>query len=67
LIGKQIKILHFPFVSREFQYFGSFWGNYTDLGEVMELAKKGLIKIIFRNSVYQKQVMLWSSLKKERF
>ena len=44
MIGKQIKILLFPFVSREFQYYGSFWGNYTDLGEVMELAKKGLIK-----------------------
>jgi hypothetical protein len=43
LIGKQIKILLFPFVSREFQYYGSFWGL-TDLGEVMELAKKGLIK-----------------------
>jgi D-arabinose 1-dehydrogenase-like Zn-dependent alcohol dehydrogenase len=67
LIGKQIKILLFPFVSREFQYYGSFWGNHTDLGEVMELAKKGLIKKIFRNSVYQKQIMLWSSLKKERF
>ena len=44
LIGKQIKIPLFPFVSREFQYYGSFWGNYNDLREVMELAKKGLIK-----------------------
>jgi propanol-preferring alcohol dehydrogenase len=44
LIGKQIKIPLFPFVSREYQYYGSFWGNYNDLREVMELAKKGLIK-----------------------
>jgi alcohol dehydrogenase, propanol-preferring len=44
LVGKQIKIPLFPFVSREFQYYGSFWGNYNDLREVMELAKKGLIK-----------------------
>jgi propanol-preferring alcohol dehydrogenase len=44
LIGKQIKIPLFPLVSREFQYYGSFWGNYNDLREVMELAKKGLIK-----------------------
>jgi propanol-preferring alcohol dehydrogenase len=39
LIGKQIKIPLFPLVSREFQYYGSFWGNYNDLR-----AKKGLIK-----------------------
>ena len=44
LIGKQIKIPLFPLVSREYQYYGSFWGNYNDLREVMELAKKGLIK-----------------------
>src|ERR687888_1854755 len=44
LIGKQIKIPLFPLVSREFQYYGSFWGNYNDLREVIELAKKGLIK-----------------------
>ncbi|MGH9999867.1 MAG: zinc-binding dehydrogenase, partial [Nitrososphaeraceae archaeon] len=30
--------------AREYQYYGSFWGNYNDLREVMELAKKGLIK-----------------------
>jgi alcohol dehydrogenase, propanol-preferring len=44
LIGNQIKIPLFPFVAREYQYYGSFWGNYNDLREVMELAKKGLIK-----------------------
>jgi propanol-preferring alcohol dehydrogenase len=44
LIGKQIKIPLFPLVSREYQYYGSFWGSYNDLRDVMELAKKGLIK-----------------------
>jgi propanol-preferring alcohol dehydrogenase len=44
LIGNQIKIPLFPFVAREYQYYGSFWGNYNDLREVIELAKKGLIK-----------------------
>ena len=44
LIGNQIKIPLFPFVAREYQYYGSFWGNFNDLREVMELAKKGLIK-----------------------
>jgi propanol-preferring alcohol dehydrogenase len=44
LIGKQIKTSLFPFVAREYQYYGSFWGNYNDLRDVMELAKKGLIK-----------------------
>jgi propanol-preferring alcohol dehydrogenase len=44
LVGNQINMPLFPLVSREFQYYGNFWGNYNDLGEVMELAKKGLIK-----------------------
>jgi alcohol dehydrogenase, propanol-preferring len=43
LVGTQVKIPLFPFVAREYQYFGSFWGNYNDLREVMELAKKGSI------------------------
>jgi D-arabinose 1-dehydrogenase-like Zn-dependent alcohol dehydrogenase len=30
--------------AREYQYYGSFWSSYNDLREVMELAKKGLIK-----------------------
>jgi alcohol dehydrogenase, propanol-preferring len=40
LVGTQIKIPLFPFVAKEYQYFGSFWGNYNDLREVIELAKK---------------------------
>jgi alcohol dehydrogenase, propanol-preferring len=34
----------FPFTSGEKSYFGSFWGNYNDLTEVLALASRGLIK-----------------------
>ena len=44
LIGTQIKTTLFPLVGREYSIQGSFWGNYNDLREVVELAKKGLIK-----------------------
>jgi propanol-preferring alcohol dehydrogenase len=44
LIGTQIKTTLFPLVGREYSIQGSFWGNYNDLREVIELAKKGLIK-----------------------
>jgi alcohol dehydrogenase, propanol-preferring len=44
LIGNRIDIPLFPLVSREFTYFGSFWGNYNDLTEVLALAKAGQIK-----------------------
>lgn len=44
LIGTKIEIPLFPFVAREYSYHGSFWGNYVDLSEVVELARKGLIK-----------------------
>jgi propanol-preferring alcohol dehydrogenase len=44
LIGTQIKTTLFPLVGREYSIQGSFWGNYNDLREVLELAKKGLIK-----------------------
>ncbi|WP_131793589.1 hypothetical protein [Legionella brunensis] len=42
--GDRIDIPLFPFVSREYTYHGSFWGNYNDLGEIMTLASKGNIK-----------------------
>ena len=32
------------FVSGEKSFFGSFWGNYNDLTEVLALAAEGLIK-----------------------
>ena len=44
LIGNRIDIPLFPFVARDFSYFGSFWGNYNDLTEVLSLAEAGLIK-----------------------
>jgi propanol-preferring alcohol dehydrogenase len=44
LVGTQINIPLFPFVAREFSYQGSFWGNYTDLSEVLALAQAGKIK-----------------------
>ena len=44
LVGNEINMPLFPLVAREYQYYGSFWSSFNDLREVMELAKKGLIK-----------------------
>lgn len=44
LMGTKVEIPLFPLVAREYTYQGSFWGNYTDLTEVIELARKGLVK-----------------------
>jgi alcohol dehydrogenase, propanol-preferring len=44
LIGQRAQLPLFPFVSGERTYFGSFWGNYNDLTEVLALADEGLIK-----------------------
>lgn len=44
LVGNRIDVPLFPFVGREFSYFGSFWGNYNDLTEVVALAEAGQIK-----------------------
>ena len=44
LIGQRVELPLFPFVSGEKSYFGSFWGNYNDLTEVLSLAEKGLVK-----------------------
>jgi propanol-preferring alcohol dehydrogenase len=44
LVGTRINIPLFPFVAREFTYHGSFWGNYSDLSEVIALAQAGKIK-----------------------
>lgn len=38
LVSDRIDIPLFPRVRREKTFHGSFWGNYTDLGEVMALA-----------------------------
>jgi propanol-preferring alcohol dehydrogenase len=44
LVGNRIDMPLFPLVAREYTYYGSFWGNYTDLSEVMTLAQAGRIK-----------------------
>jgi propanol-preferring alcohol dehydrogenase len=44
LVGNRIDIPLFPLVAREFTYFGSFWGNYSDLSEVLTLAQQGRIR-----------------------
>lgn len=44
LVGTKINIPLFPFVAREFTYHGSFWGNFSDMREVVALAQSGRIK-----------------------
>jgi propanol-preferring alcohol dehydrogenase len=44
LMGNRIDIPLFPLVAREFSLFGSFWGNFNDLTEVVALAEAGMIK-----------------------
>jgi propanol-preferring alcohol dehydrogenase len=44
LVGDRIDIPLFPRVSREQTFHGSFWGNYTDLSEVMALAAQNKIR-----------------------
>jgi alcohol dehydrogenase, propanol-preferring len=44
LFGKQITMPLFKTVIQEYQVYGSLWGNYNELCEVIELSKKGKIK-----------------------
>jgi alcohol dehydrogenase, propanol-preferring len=44
LIGNHVDIPLFPLVARESSFFGSFWGSYNDLTEVLALAQTGLVK-----------------------
>jgi hypothetical protein len=44
LVGDRIDIPLFPRVSSEQTFHGSFWGNYTDLSEVMALAAQDKIR-----------------------
>ena len=44
LVGDRVDVPLFPRVSREQTFHGSFWGNYTDLSEVMALAARGKIR-----------------------
>ena len=43
-MGQRIILPLLPFTNGEKSYFGSFWGNYDDLAEVLALAGEGLIK-----------------------
>ena len=44
LFGNKISIPAFVAVANEFQFYGSFWGNYNDVSEVIELAKRAQIR-----------------------
>lgn len=44
LMGQRIVLPLLPFTNGEKSFHGSFWGNYDDLAEVLELATQGLIK-----------------------
>lgn len=44
LIGNRVDVPLFPLVAREYTYYGSFWGNYNDLTEVLALAQAGHVK-----------------------
>ena len=44
LMGHRVEVPLLAFVSGEKSSFGSFWGNYNDLTEVLALAAEGLIK-----------------------
>jgi len=44
LMGQKVVLPLLPFTNGEKSYFGSFWGNYDDLSEVLSLASEGLIK-----------------------
>ncbi|MCV7208095.1 NAD(P)-dependent alcohol dehydrogenase [Mycolicibacterium canariasense] len=44
LMGQKVVLPLLPFTNGEKSYFGSFWGNYDDLSEVLALAAAGLIK-----------------------
>lgn len=44
LVGDRIDLPLFPLVAREYTLHGSFWGNHTDLSEVMTLAQEGKLR-----------------------
>ena len=48
LMGQKVDLPLLPFTNGEKSYFGSFWGNYDDLAEVLALATQGLIKHTIR-------------------
>lgn len=44
LFGREVKFPLFQTVLNEYRVYGSLWGNYNELREVIELAKRGIIK-----------------------
>jgi len=44
LFGREVKFPLFQTVLNEYQIYGSLWGNYNELCEVIQLAKSGIIK-----------------------
>lgn len=44
MVGDRIDVPLLPRINHEQTFHGSYWGNNTDLGEVMTLADKGLIR-----------------------
>lgn len=44
LVGDRLDVPLFPRVSREQTFHGSYWGNNTDLTEVISLAAQGKIR-----------------------
>jgi len=44
LFGNKISIPTFATVANEFQFYGSFLGNYNEVSEVIELAKRAQIR-----------------------
>ena len=51
LFGSQIKIPLVRAVLQEYQVYGSLWGNYNELCEVIELAKAGKINTTSKSSL----------------
>jgi propanol-preferring alcohol dehydrogenase len=52
LFGSQIKMPLVRTVLQAYQLYGSLWGNYNELREVIELAKSNKIKHIITMSFY---------------
>lgn len=44
LFGQEVRMPLFETVLKEYQMYGSLWGNYNELREVIELAKEGRLK-----------------------
>ena len=44
LFGQEVRMPLFETVIKEYQMYGSLWGNYNELREVIELAKEGRLK-----------------------